>query len=637
MPAPLAAAALFLALAVIAPGVAVQRLARVRTDAALVLPLGTALCAGAYAAGRAAGVPWLFAPFVLAALAGVAWAWRRPVEAAPQARRDPWLRALLPPFVALLALLALTQYRWNRLDPVSGDFLLDPLLTYDTTFHVGVTRELSLGWPPQVPGLAGFTLGYHLGLDLVRAAALEWAHVDPFDSISRFDVTWNALALLLLLRAAAARAGLSARAQVLVPWTLLLTDWSFVFGANPQAHWWCDLLRGNLLLSLALGNPAVPALALALGSLLSLSRAVEGGDGGAARGHLLLAALQAAAVPHFKVFLGAHLLLGLCAWGVLRPAARRAVLVAGLPCLASTAALAFGRGGESVGIFVDPLELVRATRLTLGLDPLHGPALLAWAVAWLVASLGVRLFGLPAAARALRSGPGLGAALSAMALAGWPAGLLFRVSAPAVLPGEPLVNDAAYLVEQSGPLLWIFTAAALSDFARTPGRRVLAGVALALALPSTLHFAVKKATLPLDPFPAARLRAAHVAAALTHPGEVVLQRPGGRYPAGPVVFTSRRVPFERFTPYLTQFAPRAALERRHAQVAAFFRTRDPHEARALAAALQARVVCLYDAERVRFPLEALLAPVHTEPGARVYRIVEAGGAPAGPAPAPAAR
>ena len=75
----------------------------------------------------------------------------------------------------------------------------------------------------------------------------------------------------------------------------------------PQAHWWTDLLRGNLLLSLAYANPIVPALGLVVGALVCLSRFEETGD----RGHLGLAALQAAAVPFFKVFLGAHLLLGL--------------------------------------------------------------------------------------------------------------------------------------------------------------------------------------------------------------------------------------------------------------------------------------------------------------------------------------
>ena len=76
-----------------------------------------------------------------------------------------------------------------------------------------------------------------------------------------------------------------------IPWTLLATDFSFVFASNPQAHWWSDLLRGNLLLSLAYANPIVPALGLVLGALLCLSRFEETGS----RGHLALAALQALA------------------------------------------------------------------------------------------------------------------------------------------------------------------------------------------------------------------------------------------------------------------------------------------------------------------------------------------------------
>jgi hypothetical protein len=616
----LAAYSLFALLAVLVPGLALQRLARVRPDPALVVPLGLASCAAAYALGAATGWPGLFAAYVALALAVLGLArLRRWVPVADTAPPSPAWRGALAPGAAVIALLALTQYPFNRLDPQSGDFHLDPLLTYDTTFHVGVARELTLGWPPQVPGLAGFPLGYHLGLDLTRAAALSWAGVDPFDAVSRFDVTLSALALVLLLRAAAASARLPPVAIALAPWTLLLTDLSWVFAANPQAHWWCDLLRGNLLLSLALANPAVPALALALGALVALSRAVAA-DARARRGHLLLALVQALALPHFKVFLGAHLLLGLGAWFVLRRESRALVAGVALACAASTAALALGQGGESVGVFFDPLELVRATRSTLGLEPVTGPALGLFGLLWILASLGLRTLGLPAAWRALRAGPGLSVALSAMALAGWPLGLLFRVSAPAVLPGEPVVNDAAYLVEQSGPLLWLFTLVPLSRLWGTPSasRRALVALGLALSLPSSLHFALKKPALPLDPFPAARLSAARVAAGLTRPGEVIVQRPGGRYPAGPVIFASRRVPYERFTPYLTQFAPRAQLEQRHADVAAFFRTRDADQARALLTRLGARVVCLFDEERVRFPSEALLRLVHSEPGARVY-------------------
>src|SRR5947207_2141573 len=109
----------------------------------------------------------------------------------------------------------------------SGDRLLDPLVPYDTAFHVGLVRELTLGYPPQVPGVSGFPLGYHLGTDLVRAAALRWAAVDPYDSISRCDVTVFAVALLLAVRAAAAALGLGPRAVALAGWTLVATDFSF--------------------------------------------------------------------------------------------------------------------------------------------------------------------------------------------------------------------------------------------------------------------------------------------------------------------------------------------------------------------------------------------------------------------------
>src|SRR5438477_6035759 len=53
--------------------------------------------------------------------------------------------------------------------------------------------------------------------------------------------------------------------------------------------------------------------------------------------------------------------------------------------------------------------------------------LAAWAVAWIAASLGLRLFGLPDAVRGLRHPGVLVPALAAMALAAWPLGLLFQI------------------------------------------------------------------------------------------------------------------------------------------------------------------------------------------------------------------
>ena len=602
---------MFAAVALALPGVALQRLARTPVDPALVLPLGGAFAAGAYWVSLSSGVSWLFPAALAGVFVGLVFPrppWRR--------ASGPSLRGALLPLAAVVALLTLTHYGWNRVGP-SGDFLLDPLVTFDSTFHVGVTHELVTGYPPQVPGVAGFPLGYHLGTDLVRAAALRWAGTSPWDSLTRLDVTLWAFALILLLRALVARLGAPAAAVTLAPWTLLLTDFSFVFATNPRAHWWTDLLRGNLLLSLVYANPIVPALALALGSLVTLSRHEETGE----RGHLALATLLAAAVPFFKVFLGAHLLLGLGLAFVLSRGGRRRVLLAvALPCALATALLALGQGGETVSVVLAPLDLTRITRETLGLAPVEGARLLGWSAFWLLASLGLRLLGVGRAVRALRS-RAAASTLAGLALTGWPLGLLFRVSAPEVLEGHKAVNDAAYLVEQSGPLLWLFAVVALVGFATTPLRRILAAVALVvLATPSTIQYAVKKASWPPARLPAPMVRAMDVLVPESQPGDVVLQRPGARYPPAPVILAGRRVPYERFIPYLTQFASREDLEARHLEVYRFFRTHDRHEALDIARALGASFVALYDHDRVRFDTSGILLPLHEEPGARLYRI-----------------
>jgi hypothetical protein len=603
---------IFSLVAVVGPGLGIQRGLGAAVDPALVLPLGTALCAVAYWLSLVT-VPGAFPTLLLLANLGAFWP-RRPWRWA----EGPRLRGAGPPFLAFVALLALTQYRWNRLD-ASGAFLLDPLVPFDTAFHVGLARELTIGYPPQLPGVAGFPVGYHLGTDLVRAAALRWAGVSPFDAIGRFDVTLHGLGLILVLRSVVSRMGARPLVVSLLPWTLLAGDFSFVFASLPSAHWWTDLLRGNLLLSLVLANPVVPALALTFGALSSWSRFEDEGNGR----FLALAALQAAAVPFFKVFLGAHLLLGVGAVMVLRARSLRwaPLWVFAIPCGCATAALVLGQGGQTVDVAWAPFDLARVTRASLDLPPLSGFAFAAWAAAWLLASLGLRVFGLWPAVEAIRRGPTIAAILAVMALAAWPLGLLVRISAPEVLAGQKFVNDAGYLLEQGGPLLWIFTLtgiAALASWTRWPRAVAMAGAAL--AFPATLQFAVKKAGDEPDPLPAATVRAMRALERVSRPGDVVLQRPGARYPPAPVILIGRRVPYERFTPYLTQFAPRRALEERHRVVYQFFQTPDRGEAIAIARSLGARFLALYGRDRVRFDTDGLLEPVYEEPEARVYRL-----------------
>ena len=142
-----------------------------------------------------------------------------------------------------------------------------------------------------------------------------------------------------------------------------------------------------------------------------------------------------------------------------------------------------------------------------------------------------------------------------MALAAWPLGLLFRVSAPEMLEGQKAVNDAAYLVEQGGPLLWLFTAAALARWieAGRGGARRARSSRPWPAVPSSpsrrpCSSWSRRPRTPPDPLPAPMVRAMDALAAASQPGDVVLQRPGARYPPAPVILAGRRVPYERFTP-----------------------------------------------------------------------------------------
>jgi hypothetical protein len=116
------------------------------------------------------------------------------------------------------------------------------------------------------------------------------------------------------------------------------------------------------------------------------------------------------------------------------------------------------------------------------------------------------------------------------------------------------------------------------------------------------------------------VRAMDALATASSPGDVVLQRPGGRWPPAPVVLAGRRVPYERFTPYLTQFVAKADLEARHESVFRFFRTEDSAEAIQIARSLGASYLALYGSDRVRFDTAGLLESVYEEEGARVYRI-----------------
>jgi len=223
------------------------------------------------------------------------------------------------------------------------------------------------------------------------------------------------------------------------------------------------------------------------------------------------------------------------------------------------------------------------------------------------------------ACRTLLSRRFLGSGLAGMALLGWPAGALFRVT-PLVFPGRPPYNEAWYFIEQSAPFLWLFTALLAS---RLPGPKAGWVVLFALlSLPSTVQFVIaKRASAPVHAPPAV-VEAMVALEKVTRQGDVVLERPEPkRYPPPPMVLIGRRVPYARYIPYLYQVAPQAELRARIETVRTFFKTTDPAEALAVARALGARFVCLYGGDQVAFPKEKLLREVYEKDNAAVYEIV----------------
>lgn len=593
----------FVLAAVVAPGVALQRVLRVRLDPALVAPLGLVLCATAYGASLRLALAWLFPALVLLFDLGLLLprgAWR--------CAEGPAVKGALPAFAAALLLFALTQFPFNRV-LADGDFLLDSGEAPDTAFYVGVAWELAAGYPPQAPALAGVPMGYHLGPHLVRGAAARWAGTPPYDAISRFDVTLLALGLVLVLRGAARTLGAPPLAIALVSWAPLAADFSFLYASVPGARWWSFLCGGNLLHSLFFARSTIFALLLALGALVAYGRA-RAGEG---RGFLLLAGLLSLALPYFNVFLASLMLAGLAlAW--LAGRERGALLALLLPMAAALALLVLGSRAGEAQIYLDPLGAVQNTQRLLARPPLAGVGLVAGTGLWLIAALGLRLLGLPATVKALVSRDAPAVTLATMALLGWPLRLLVHINA------DNRFDESAYFAEHSGAVLWLFTAMALAPLATRLGRPLLAALLLAaLTLPATLEFAARKRMLPPERVPAASVRAMAALAQDSKPGDVVLVRPTPRYPPLPMVLIGRRVFYSEYIRNLLQFAPRSELSRRRELQRAFFRSRDGSEAAALARQMNARYLYLPRGETIAFDGAGILERVYDQDGERVYR------------------
>jgi hypothetical protein len=620
--------ALFALLAILGPGVGLQRLVRVRVDPALVVPAGILFCGGAYWLSLVSGFSLLFpalvALFDLPLL--------RPGLRLAEDR--PTLRGALPAIAVLALVLALTQYRTNRVD-AAGDFRLDVGEHVDTALHVGVTWELVASYPPQVPGLAGVPMRYHVGSHLVRAAAARWAGIHPYDALSRFDVTLWGIALVLALRAAAHALRLGEAAVRLAGFLPLAADLSFLPGlllGSPNA---AVKLGGNFVEAVLFANSISPAMSAALAALVALERA-ERGEG---RGYSVLAGALAAGTSFLKAFTGAQLLLAFAlAWLARRT--RRALVAVAAPVALAVAFLALGSlapaGTEGIRVAFLPFAPTNPARVAFGLAPVHGFALVASGLAWLVLSLGLRVAGLRPALQALREGGSAVASLAALALTGWPIALFVSVTA------DPAYDESFYFLQASGLALYVLAAPVLAAWTHRSSLR--AALVVLLTLPATAELVARRAALEPERIGAPTVRAMAALRLASCPGDVVLTRPGVVRVPPVVVLAGRRVPLANFLPYWSQFTTQAAVAERENTVLSFFRAPDADSALEVARRLGAHFVHFAGppadprttapgapqgprAVRERLLEAGALVPVHVEPRAAVYRI-----GPLAPAP-----
>ena len=501
------------------------------------------------------------------------------------------------------------------------------LVPYDTAFHVGphprADPRLSAAGPRRVRASPSAITS---GLDLVRAAALRWAGGRPL----RLDQP---------LRRDAGRARPDPRPardhprrgrQRRSPSTLagfipLATDFSFLFAANPQAHWWADLLRGNLLLSLALVQPGRSPPWPWPSARWSRSPATTRGRRPRlarrwprcwpARGAVLQGVPRRPPAPRPGV-------AALARAGARAP--RRWPWP--LPCALATALLVLGPGRQH-------RRRRRSPRWTSSTSPARasasprsrGAALAGWA-----AAVARRVPG-PAGPRPGRgrgapcaAAPRPPSALAAMALAAWPLGLLFRVSRPRDAGGAE-AGQRRRLPRRAG------RAAAVGLHRRGPGR---AGPATAraardrgrawpplLALPATVQFAWKKAAPALRSRPRAD-GARHARAGRGQPARR-RRAAAARRALSPAARGPDRPPRPLRAVHAVAHAVRAARTRSSAATrrsSASSAPRDRAEALAIARALGARFVASTAPTACASTPRARSSPSTRSP-ARVLRVV----------------
>ena len=450
------------------------------------------------------------------------------------ARADgPSLRGALPPFLAVPAS--------SRSPSTGATGWMRPATFFSTPGDLRLrlprraharARDRA---PPQVPGVSGFPLGYHLGTDLVSAAALRWAGTDPWDSLTRLDVTLWASVSSWPCGPSPRRLGappLASRSR-LGPSSSRISPSSLPGTRRPTggpiscAGTSCSRSPTRTRSSRPSASSSAPS-----SRCRACRRRTPAGTSPSPPS-------RPPRCPSSRSFWAPTCSSGWASRGSW-PAGRPVGRSCSPPSLRlATAALALGQGGRTVRSSwprsISPASRERpwASRRSRGVACRVGTA-------WLSARSACGSSRCPRPFARSGARPPL-ACSGAIALAGWPLGLLFRVSAPEVL-GRPEGRQRRGLPRRAigaAPLGLRRHRPGAAAPRRRRGARPRSAPACS-SPPLHVQFAAKKAQTPPDRLPAAMVRAAQALERVSRPGDVVMQRPGARYPPAPVVLVGRR-------------------------------------------------------------------------------------------------
>lgn len=583
-----ARALLFAAWAIVLPGATLARFVE-RREAGFVLPLGVLWCVAAGWAAHVSGPAWLF-PVVSVVVA---------IGGLRSFIRDEWRfdRSTIAPSVVLVGvLLAL------RSTGVSdGGFQFETPGMEDNAFHAGVAFELARGGTPEVPGLAGVPLRYHYGQDLIRAAAFVWGGLHPWQSLVRFEPVLGGLCLVGIAGIVVRSLGGSERAVALAPWTVFLSDASWMAAFGGTDAFWVDGTRMNFVLAILLGNAGSP---LALSVVLCLLVLLEK-DGGRVA---VVGALGGIVVALLKSFAGAQFVVATVAMGLTRRS--RAAVATSAVCAGALLSISYGATDGTAIAFV-PFGVAEGFARRWGL-----PDAAIGIVLWLVVGTGARWVALGPLVDAVRRRSVVAIGLGAFCFAGLIVGSLFDIRLRSTLHSESVFNDAAYFLEQGAWPLWLFVAVWIGGASRVPARLL---VVLALAVPSTLQAAWRFATSPRVVASADALAVLEPLAGAERRNAVVLQARRSEVPPLPIVLLGLRVPISNFFGYLPRYLDVASIERREEAARVAFNSLDAAETRSALSMLGASHLLVVDGHAPRTAGDAL-TPLAARGAARLFAV-----------------